>query len=315
MREKNANKFHQKVVGIILILILILSFFSACKADDGSTPLMWQVTAPDGQIMYLFGSIHVGDETIFPLPAAVTDAFDRCDYLAVECDIVAFEQNWTAQMALAENMIYTDGRTVADDIGQELYDKAMAVLTELEPELNLGGVPLGMLDMFKPYMWTSLLSDVAVARSGLSSDYGLDRHFLTEGKAHDMEILEIESAEEQFALLLGFSPPLQMLLLESSLEVDSAAQSLKMLFTLWKQGNEQTLELLLTSDDESMPAKLAKEYNDAMMVRRNLNMAKAAERYMAEGKTVFYVVGLAHMLGEGGIVDLLRQDGYVVERV
>ncbi len=40
-----------------------------------------------------------------------------------------------------------------------------------------------------------------------------------------------------------------------------------------------------------------------------------AKRYMAENKNVFFVVGIGHMLGDGGIVDLLKQDGYTVEKV
>ena len=47
----------------------------------------------------------------------------------------------------------------------------------------------------------------------------------------------------------------------------------------------------------------------------NLKMAETAEHYITDGKTVFYVVGLAHMLGEGGLVQLLKQSGYTVERV
>ena len=33
------------------------------------------------------------------------------------------------------------------------------------------------------------------------------------------------------------------------------------------------------------------------------------------GKNVFYIVGIAHMLGEGGIVEGLRQLGYTVTQV
>ena len=42
---------------------------------------------------------------------------------------------------------------------------------------------------------------------------------------------------------------------------------------------------------------------------------EAAEQFMAEGKSVFYVVGLAHMIGENGIVEQLIRNGHTVERV
>jgi len=46
-----------------------------------------------------------------------------------------------------------------------------------------------------------------------------------------------------------------------------------------------------------------------------MNMVEAAKDYMSEGKKVFYVVGLAHMLGETGIVNQLQLDGYIVEQI
>ena len=41
-------------------------------------------------------------------------------------------------------------------------------------------------------------------------------------------------------------------------------------------------------------------------------MADAAESYVKRGMNVFLVVGSAHMLGSGGIVELLRARGYEV---
>lgn len=57
------------------------------------------------------------------------------------------------------------------------------------------------------------------------------------------------------------------------------------------------------------------EYNDAMMVQRNLAMADYAEEALASGKEVFICVGAAHVVGEGAMADLLAQRGYTVERI
>jgi uncharacterized protein YbaP (TraB family) len=45
---------------------------------------------------------------------------------------------------------------------------------------------------------------------------------------------------------------------------------------------------------------------------RNLNMADKAEEYLKTGKTTFYIVGAGHMVGETGIIKLLRDRGYTV---
>ena len=65
----------------------------------------------------------------------------------------------------------------------------------------------------------------------------------------------------------------------------------------------------------SLYAELLEEYNKAMISDRNIGMADKAEEYLAGGGTGFYIVGLAHVVGDGGIIDLLTQRGYTVEKI
>ena len=44
-------------------------------------------------------------------------------------------------------------------------------------------------------------------------------------------------------------------------------------------------------------------------------MIEVAKGYLESGKTVFYAVGLAHLLKNDGLVDGLRAAGYTVELV
>ena len=54
------------------------------------------------------------------------------------------------------------------------------------------------------------------------------------------------------------------------------------------------------------------EYHQKMEVERNANMVEVAKGYLESGQTVFFAVGLAHLLGEGGLVEALRAEGYTV---
>jgi len=317
--ERPSRVVFKSAVSVVLVLLMVLSLLGGCAGTpDGSapnsTPLMWQVTSPDGQTMYLFGSIHAAGEELYPLPTAVTKAFDRCDALAVEVDMVAFETDMKAQMDMTQRLMYPSGQTIADEIGDELYEKAKSVLVQLEPELKLG-FPLDMMDNFKPFMWESLLTSVSIERAGLSAEHGLDMYFLKSAKERDIEIIEVESMDEQLDIMLGFSGPVNAYLLEGLLDVEGAALELKELYSLWKQGDALMIEEFLDSDFEGMPEELVDEYKDSFMTQRNLKMAEAAEQYMTEGKTVFYVVGLAHLLGEDGLVELLKHSGYTLERI
>jgi len=338
--QKNDNT-HRGIVSLILSVLLVLSLLSGCAqspvdvtpdADDTSVtditeatdvedveddmplgvPLMWRVTSPDGQTMYLFGSIHVADDEIYPLPDFIMNAFNASDYLAVEVDLLAFENDELAQQALALSLMYSDGRTIVDEIGEELHERAKAVMAELD--LDLEGMPLEILDLFKPSFWVTMLTAEAVERAGMSEEFGLDKFFLIEAAERGMEILEIESVEAQIEMFVGFSAPLQIFLLEGALNVDEVAAYLRELYSMWKQGDRQGIEALANSESEEMD-ELAEEYWDALLTQRDLIMVEVARRYMAEGKNVFYVVGLLHMIGENGIVEQLIQHGYIVELV
>ena len=52
-----------------------------------------------------------------------------------------------------------------------------------------------------------------------------------------------------------------------------------------------------------------------MLGARNVGMINEATELLKSGRKVFYVVGLAHMIGDDGIVAGLKALGYKVELV
>ena len=52
-------------------------------------PMLFRVTGEGGQEMYLFGTIHVGDERNAAALSLIAPTLDECDALAVEFDVLA----------------------------------------------------------------------------------------------------------------------------------------------------------------------------------------------------------------------------------
>jgi hypothetical protein len=279
-----------------------------------ATPLMWLVTCPEGQTMYLFGSMHAGEPTLYPLSNTIMDAFYAADYLAVEVDMLAFYGDFAAQMAFLAMLEYEDGMTIIDEIGQELYDKAVQALMDL----NLGFTieDIEEMNSYKPWVWSNdIFTMLAVEFSGLSAFYGLDLFFLNEAYENGIEVLEVENLFDQLNILLGFSTELQKLMLEEALDIELAVEELLWLYDVFKYGNLEEITLIRESILDEMPEGLGEEFYQGLLALRDIGMADAVEQYFAEGKNVFYVVGLLHFVGESGIVDLLTQRGYAVELV
>jgi hypothetical protein len=277
-----------------------------------ATPLMWRVTCPDGQTMYLFGSMHAADETLYPLSNTIMDAFYSADYLAVEVDMLAFMNDIAAIMAFQFAIMYEDGKSIVDEIGEELHARAAEVILE-SGFLDLGGASIEMFDMFRPFVWWSdLLTGIALEQSGLSAELGIEMIFIQEANERGIEILEVESIQAQIDVLLGFPLETQIMLIEEALDIELAVEGLLYLYEVFKYGD---LEAITEMREEVAQSEEYADYYMDLLINRDIIMADAVEQYFAEGKDVFYIVGLLHMVGENGVIDLLTQRGYLVELV
>lgn len=292
------------------------------EPETKATPLLYKVTGAGGETLYLFGTIHVGDDRTAFLPQAVLSALDETEALAVEFDTDSFyesaaEDESLLQM-LAESLYYTDGTGISNHIDSELYKRAV-------PLMKAAGQYGAASDYMRAYVWSSLLDGFYLSQGRLlSSSKGVDARLLRLAREREMEILDVESGEFQVRLMAEYSDEVQEMLLAESVSCPRSAylEELYELYELWCGGDEQTLIGRLASLSEEERARLDEdelrvydEYNQKMRVERNEAMTQVALSYLESGRAVFYAVGLAHLLGEGGLVEALRAAGYTVTLV
>ena len=314
----------KKLLALVLSLCMVLSL-CACSAGEPTTemptdatdkgpitPLVYEVTDETGNTIWVMGSIHVGYDYFYPMPDYVYDAYDRATALAVEADMVAFEADLTAQTQALKPMIYSDGTTLSDHISPALYTMAVQIMTE-------AGYYTSLLDYYNVVLWASLLEALLYEKMDMEDSLGIDMHLLNKAYAENKTVLEIESAAYQYTMLSNFSEPLQLMMLQSAvaswMDLDAARESLDTLVDTWAAGDEAQLAAQFASETDGLTQEelaLYNEYNDAMVVNRNIGMADFAENALNEGEEIFIVVGAAHVVGEGGIIDQLAERGYTV---
>ena len=332
----------KKILALLLSAVICASF-TACTDDSGNTqntsvpettvavvettkgtetvsdtqkdysPLLYKFADEDSTV-YLFGSIHVGTEDMYPLPKYVEDAFSESDVLAVECDITEFEQDIAKQTELLVNFIYTDGTTIVDHIDAETYEGAKQILTE-------NNYYNAMLDYYYPSLWENFISGFLYPKLGYNADLGIDTNLMKRAKESGKTIDEVESVEFQFNMMADFSPELQQIMLADIVEAynsDESKAELDKLVNDWYTGNEDGIvedNAEDLSDLQEEEKKLYDEYYDTMITKRNISMADFAEESLNGDKDVFICVGCAHVVGDGGMVDLLSERGYTVTKV
>ena len=289
------------------------------EPEQRPTPVFYEVTDGEGHKMYLFGTIHVGDDRTAWLPQVIYDALDESDALAVEFDDDRFTEQIDEDDEVREKLIlayyYTDGTRISEHIDEELYEEAVDYM-------KVSGNYDDVAEALKPFLWSNCIELFYLSQGrGLSSAKGVDNRLMALARAADKEILDVESGEFQVSMMGNYSEPVQEMLLAESISTsrEEYISGTMELYEAWCLGDEAALIERLAAMDEEERAEYDEdelavydEYHQKMEVERNAGMAEVAVGYLQSGRTIFFAVGLAHLLGEGGLVPTLRAMGYTV---
>ncbi len=299
----------KRLLAWMLVCVLLLGAVGCgCSKKTGDTvPLMWKVTDAEGHALYLFGTIHVGDKRSDEVLPRVAKVLDTCDALAVEFDLVAYQQDYSAMMQTMMQYVLNDGTTVDAHMPEDLYARAHKLLEE-------AGLMPEMMKNYNLAMWSQLVEQAAIMKySDLSPDKAMDMMLINHAYEKEIPVLEVESAEFQSGLLNSFEDETYLLQIRTTLDsLDQYGAAIELLYSLWLSGDRETFWMAIGAE----PALEGDDaYNEALVDDRNRTMAQKAEAYLLSGKTVFFAVGAAHMANETGVVQLLRNAGYTVEEI
>lgn len=265
--------------------------------------LFWKASGA-GSTVYLLGSIHFGRPEMYPLSAAIAQAYARSDALVVEADITAIEPERAAETIAAKAM-YRDGTTLEQHLPPALWRRLVSAASELQ-------LPAELLARQKPWFASMTLSALAMRRYGYRDELGVDAHFLKQ--AGRRKVIELESFTRQIEFFDVFSEEEQVLMLDQTLDDLARGPTFLVEITAaWEQGDAERLDALL-NEELRVHAATRRAY-EVLIVERNAAMADKIGQLMRRGGTYFVVVGAAHLVGERGVVELLRARGYAVARL
>lgn len=283
-------------------------------------PLFWKVTGPEGMgTIYMLGSFHMTDAQAYKVHPTIMEAYRASDRCAFEFDLIETLSDTTALMAMYMSMLNPNGEKLETIVGKELYDKMKAFLEE-------SGNYMAGLEYYGPNLWDSLISQQIYAEAGIGEVSGYDEYFNSLAYLDGKGVLGVESYEFQNDLLQQQDVRSVIMGLEEMMDETGREELVgvcKDLYNSWLNGDEKALMELLGNDysdpeflalDEDLQENI-KVYNRKMVEERNYGMARAYREYIKQGGTTFCVVGTAHYLGAEGIVSLLRQEGFNVEKI
>lgn len=299
-----------------LALILMIALFAPFTLADSQsaaslTPqsstsenkgFLWKISDNNSSI-YLLGSVHFANADYYPMSDAINAAFEASDTLAVEVDVSNLDPIRTQQL-LFHMGNYQDQRTLKDELSPQTYQK-------LETYLESARLPIRLVEKQRPGMLIMSLTSIELAKLGMSPKFGIDQHFLTLAKGNK-PIVELESLQQQLDLLLNIEDPDQAMT-QTLEEFPSFPELASQLFNAWQSGDTAQMEQLLI-DEPLQKYPESKPFFDKMFTERNLTMTDKVKGYLEEDSAVFVIVGAGHLIGEQGIVSLLKEAGFKIQR-
>ena len=300
---KTVKRFRVGTNGLWVLVLMSVARVEAQPATaPGNTHPLWEARGKSNSV-YLLGSIHFAKDDFYPLAKPIEQAYERSLIIVFEADLGEMKSMAT-QASLLKAGMCPEGETLRQQLGKETYS---ALQTWLK---NTGAEP-SMLDPMKPWLASVTVVALELQKLGFSPGQGIDEHFYSRAKADKKEIRGLETVDFQINLFAGLSREDSELLLKSMLE--DAARFPKIfadVIEAWKSGNAAKIEQLLLEITKQYPAIYKKFLAD-----RNRVWHPKIEELLTGDKNVFVVVGMGHLVGSDGVVQLLKKKGIRVEQL
>ena len=291
---------------VAALIVAVVTFTPQASIATSSKIFAWEVKKGN-KALYLVGSIHLANASLYPLDPAYMKAFDKSDTLVVEADITNPESAMGAQLVMIQRGVYPPGTNISSELSEETFDA-------LKEYTKKRGVNLLIFQQLKPWALAITLTVTELTNLGFSQEYGIDRYFLKKAKKEGKNVRELESVLFQIEMLSGFDREDQELFLASSLEeMDKLGEAIELITEAWSDGDHVVLDLAAVADLRD--SKEFRSIYKAIYSDRNIGMVKKIKGYLEEEGTFFVIAGAAHMVGKGGIVALLSDAGYTVRQI
>jgi uncharacterized protein len=298
VRENRPYVRRAIAIGSVLLALIASAGAGFC----GEKTSVWKVSSAEGTV-YLVGSIHMLTENDFPLPAAMDDAFEKGETVVFEVDPDSL-QTTAVQMFVLQNAMCGEGSTLRTELGDSVY----ALVQEMAESL---GVDLGPFSGFKPWFVAVTLTLAEMQRMGFDPMLGVEMQFAKRAKEMGKPVVSLETAQYQLGLFIGLAGGEQRdFLLHTLSQLSDVEKELSQIIAAWKTGSLEDLDKSLNKSFDEFPS-----IYERLVTRRNRNWVERIGGFLESGKTHVVIVGVGHMPGREGLLELLAKKGYAIEQM
>lgn len=261
-------------------------------------------------VVYLFGSMHGGRETWYPLADAVEDAMNRADVFVSEIGLADPTEQAEAIQAVA---VLPDGQTWVEFLPEEAYDHIVAMAEAWEMNYEDVNTLNPAFLAFSLEMQLALQMAENIEIGNTVGDISVDGYVLERAVERGLPVLSLETIEQQAQIL--YNPPFEVIVAramgllppEEMMEAiqNSYEPSLGELADMYESNDvtalaESNINVICLAAEEAADGNLWLIYmRETVMNGRSAYYADGIARLLQETEeptTFFVVVGVSHLI-------------------
>jgi uncharacterized protein YbaP (TraB family) len=282
----------KKLFKTLSVLIAIgCSFTLNAQTSNNKNSVLWEVSGNGlKKPSYLFGTIHMICGKDFVMWPKATEAFAKTSKLALEINMA--DPN---EMATAQQMA----------MGKEPLSKTLTTKqkTDLEAILEKNGV--GTLVQLDSYTLETVMSLLFMKSFGCPDLKFYEMEFISKANESNKPVMGLEKVAEQLEFLNQSFSDDEMIAYLQQIDTNMCTEMVKQYIS---QDVDGLYQMMIEKD--SMSTNTQK----ILLDNRNTKWVKVMPEMMQK-ESVFFAFGAAHLAGEKGVINLLKQAGYSLKPI
>jgi len=283
----------RSLLGLLGALWLAGCSVSGGQEDWGEpSPALWEARGPQGEQMWLFGTIHALPDGVQWRTVLLDQALARSDVLLVEID----DLDTPDLQAMFKKLSQTPGQApLPQRVGAEHREVVRKLMANAKADSS---------EFADVETWGAALMLASAVRNSDPAN-GVDRALT----AQAANVAGLETIAGQLGIFdnLPEADQADFLLLTA---LSSATNDGAIAGQAWHRGDLATLERLVSQPLYEYPNLYA-----ALLTDRNQAWVEIIEAQLAAGRRPLVAVGAGHMLGPQGLPQLLAARGFTVTRL
>ena len=272
---------------------------------EAPKPLLWKVSDANNSL-YLLGSFHMLKTSDYPLAKSTDLAFDDAEQLYFELSPEEMNNPALGQK-MAQAAMRTDGKTLQQSLSAETWKK-------FEGSAAKNNLPAANFQSFEPWFVALILSVTEMQKVGLNPALGLDKHFMDRAAKAGKPAKGLETGASQIAIFDNMGVKQQeQFLLDALDESADMKKKIDELHSTWRNADDKALFNIMAKE---MSQKYPELYQTINPDRNKAWLPKLEAMLKDNDKDdVLVVVGSLHLVGDDGVVKMLKSKGYKIERL